>query len=102
MVPEFEFAPGEEQLHDRLLTYRNKLHAHSDSDFTNMELEIWRTPLPDGRSHDFLAARGGENLNFPEEEVQQIHRLLWKIRHHVDSALQDHPCSRDDLPVVNL
>ena len=102
MVPELELGPDERRLHEQLLTYRNKLHAHSDSDFTNMGLEIWRTPLSDGEFHDFLAVRGGESLNFEENEVDQIHRMLWKIRHHVDTALQAHPASRDGLPVIAI
>ncbi len=102
MVPELELEPQERRLHEQLLTYRNKLHAHSDGDFTNMGLEIWRTPLPDGEFHDFLAVRGGESLNFEENDVDRIHRMLWKIRHHVDTALQDHPASRDGLPVIAI
>ena len=43
-----------------------------------------------------------ESLNFEENEVDQIHRMLWKIRHHVDTALQAHPASRDGLPVIAI
>lgn len=102
MTPEMKLDSEEELLHDQLITFRNKLHAHSDSDYTKMNLEIWRTPLPDGRVHDFLAVHGGESLNFQEQEVSRIHNMLWKIRHHVDSALQNHPASREDFPVISI
>lgn len=102
MVPALELEPEEMRLHEQLLTYRNKLHAHSDSDFTNMSLEIWRTPLHDGEFYDFLAVSGGELLNFEENDVTQIHRMLWKIRHHIDDALQAHPASREGFPIIPM
>lgn len=98
--PGFEFDEGEEALHEKLLDCRNKLYAHSDGDHTLIVPEIWRTRLPEGGELDFLAIVGGESLIFSEREVEAIHKLLWKVRHHVDEAVQSHPAPRDQIPVV--
>lgn len=98
--PGFKLASSEAKIHSRLLDHRNKLHAHSDSSATHTRSEIWRSDLPDGSIFDFLAILGGERLVFDEGEVGVIHRLLWKIRHHVDLAVQSHPAPRDDVPIV--
>jgi hypothetical protein len=96
---EFKLEPEEKALHARMMDFRNRLHAHSDGDFTRIVLEIWRTPLPDGRSFDYLAANGGETLNFEEHELSAIHIFLWKVRHHLDTAIQEHPAPRDGIPI---
>lgn len=98
--PGFQINPGELAIHDKLVEYRNKLHAHSDGDFTQIKPEIWRSKLPNGSDHDFLAILGGESLVFTESEVQAIHTFLWKVRHHVDLAVQSHQAPRDGIPVV--
>lgn len=98
--PGFEFDEGEEALHEKLLDCRNKLYAHSDGDHTLIVPEIWRTRLPEGWELDFLAIVGGESLIFSEREVEAIYKLLWKVRHHVDKAVQSHPAPRDQIPVV--
>ena len=98
--PSFLLESSEAKLHIRLLDHRNKLHAHSDSDATKIRPEIWRSDLPDGSSFDFLAISGGEQLVFEQGEVEAIHRFLWKIRHHVDLAVQSHPAPRDGIPAV--
>lgn len=96
---DFKLKPDEEAVHDKMIGFRNKLHAHSDGDFTQIVPEIWRTFLPTGQAFDFIAAEGGETLNFTEDELQSIHTFLWKIRHHVDKAVQDHPAPRDHIPI---
>ena len=98
--PGFQIEPRELEIHNRLIEHRNKLHAHSDGDFTQIRPEIWRSKLPNGPDHDFLAILGGESLVFSEVEVNAIHRFLWKIRHHVDLAVQAHSAPRDGIPVV--
>lgn len=60
----FELLPEEKVLHDKMIELRNKLHAHSDDDFTSIEPQIWRTKLPNGANHDFRAILGGEQLYF--------------------------------------
>lgn len=62
--------------------------------------EVWRTPLPNGRNHDFLSITEGEQLIFEKSEVQAIHTFLWKVRHHVDETVQSHTAPPDDIPVV--
>ena len=98
--PGFQMEPSEATIHGKLINYRNKLHAHSDGDFTQIAPEIWRTRLPNGEDFDFLAVRRGENLVFTEHEAQVIHTFLWKVRHHIDDAIQSHPGPRDHIPVV--
>lgn len=98
--PGFQLESSEAKLHTQLLDHRNKLHAHSDSDATQIRSEIWRSDLPGGSSFDFLAILGGERLVFDQGEVEAIHHFLWKIRHHVDLAVQSHPAPRDGVPVV--
>ncbi len=98
--PGFQLGPDEAALHEKLLACRNKLHAHSDGDFTLIVPEIWRSEMPDGRNHDFLAMLGGESLVFSESEVRAIHPFLRKVRHYVDDAVQSHSASRADIPVV--
>lgn len=98
--PDFQLEPAEAVLHEKLLDCRNKLHAHSDGDSTMVVPEIWRSEMPDGGHLDFLAILGGESLVFSEAEVQAIHTFLWKVRHHVDNAVQSHPASRADIPIV--
>lgn len=98
--PGFQIEPSEVELHDKLIEYRNKLHAHSDGDFTQIRPEIWRSKMSNGLDHDFLAILGGESLVFTEVEVKAIHNFLWKVRHHVDLAVQSHPAPRDGIPVV--
>lgn len=95
----FALKSDEAALHEKMIELRNKLHAHSDGDFTRVVPEIWRSRMPDGKDFDFLAAQGGENLNFAEDEVQAIHKFLWKIRQFVDDAIQTHPAPRDAIPV---
>lgn len=98
--PGFELEPHEAVLHEKLMECRNKLHAHSDGDFTKIVPQIWRTEIDPGSIFDFLAILGGENLVFGEDEIAAIHTFLWKIRHHVDRAIQDHPAPRDGIPIV--
>lgn len=96
----FELTDAEKGIHQRLMDCRNQLHAHSDYAASMIRSEVWRTPLPDGRTLDFLSIVGGEQLVFEESEVQAIHTFLWKVRHHVDEAVQTHPAPRDDIPIV--
>lgn len=98
--PGFQIKPDEVEIHNRLIEHRNKLHAHSDGNFTQIRPEIWRSKMPSGPDHDFLAILGGESLVFSEVEVNAIHKFLWKVRHHVDMAVQSHPASRDGIPVM--
>jgi hypothetical protein len=100
LKPGFQLRPDETALHEKLLDCRNKLHAHSDGDFTKIVPQIWRSELPNGSHHDFLAILGGERLVFAEAEVRSIHTFLWKVRHYVDKAVQSHPAPRDGIPVV--
>ncbi len=100
--PAFDLEDAEAAIHARLLDYRNKLHAHSDGDATQIRPQIWRTELRDGAQHDFLAILGGESLVFEESEVAAIHSFLWKLRRHVDDAVQSHPAPRVGIPVVIL
>lgn len=100
--PGFQLEEAEAALHDKLINLRNKLHAHSDADATFIVPEVWRTQLPNGDSFDFLAVQGGESLVFQEEEVQAIHTFLWKVRHHLDEAIQAHPASREHVRVIDI
>ena len=98
--PDFEIKDSEKAIHERLCECRNQLHAHSDGAASLVHPEIWRTPLPGGRTFDFLSISGGEQLVFDQGEVKAIHKFLWKVRHHVDNAVQAHAAERDDFPVI--
>jgi hypothetical protein len=97
--PAFTLQPDEAALHAKMLEFRNKLYAHSDGDVTRITPEIWRFSIRERETWDFLASQGGEALNFEEEEVHAIHTFLWKVRHHIDEAIQAHPAPRDGIPV---
>lgn len=98
--PGLALTGAEKALHEKLYRLRNELHAHSDDSASLITSEIWRTRLPEGGTFDFLSIAGGEELVFTFDEVQAIHNFLWKVRHHVDNAVQTHPAPRDHLPVV--
>lgn len=98
--PAFQINEAEAALHSRMMDSRNRLHAHSDGDTTLIRPEIWRSDLPNGSTFDFLAIMGGEQLVFAENDVEAIHAFLWKLRHHVDNAVQSYPAPRDGIPIV--
>jgi hypothetical protein len=95
----FAMSDEENSLHEMLIDARNKTHAHSDGDHSDITASIWRSHLGEGRTFDFLSVEGGELLLFDQAQVQAIHTFLWKVRHHVDKAVQHHPALRDSLPV---
>lgn len=95
----FPMSAEENSLHEMLIDARNRTFAHSDSDHSDITASIWRTDLGEGRTFDFLSVEGGELLVFNQAQVQAIHAFLWKVRHHVDEAVQQHPAPRDALPV---
>ncbi|GFE77833.1 hypothetical protein NTCA1_54820 [Novosphingobium sp. TCA1] len=98
----FTLEPSERALHSRLIDSRNRLHAHSDDEHSDITGEILRSDLGDGRSFDFLSVFGGEWLFFDGGEVEAIHTFLWKVRSHVDKAVQNHPAPRDAFPVRKI
>ena len=95
----FAMSAEEISLHEMLIDFRNRIYAHSDDDHSDITASIWRSDLDDGRTFDFLSVEGGEMLRFEEAQVQAIHTFLWKVRHHVDEAVQHHPAPRHTLPV---
>jgi hypothetical protein len=99
LQPEFAMTAEERQMHDMLIDARNKTYAHSDGDHSDITASIWRSELGNGRMFDFLSVEGGELLLFSQAEVKAIHNFLWKVRYHVDEAVQNHPAPRDVLPV---
>lgn len=96
---EFALSAGETSLHEMLLEARNRSYAHSDGDHTDITAAIWRSDLGEGRTFDFLSVEGGELLLFDQAQVQAIHAFLWRVRDHVDRAVQRQPAPRDALPV---
>lgn len=98
---EFSLTDEEQALHDLLLQARNGLYAHSDDAFSDIRPEIWRSHLPGGRTFDFLNILGGEETLFTERQVEDCHRFLWKIRHHIGEAVQRHPRPAD-IPVREI
>lgn len=97
--PEFAMSAEEKQIHDLLINARDRTYAHSDDDHSEITASIWRSDLGEGRIFDFVSVEGGELLLFDQALVQAIHKFLWKVRHHVDEAVQQHPAPRDALPV---
>lgn len=95
----FAMSAEENSLHEMLIDARNRTYAHSDGDHSDITASIWRSDLGKGRTFDFLSVEGGELLLFDQAQVQAIHTFLWKVRHHVDEAVQHHPAPRDALPV---
>jgi hypothetical protein len=95
----FTMSAEENSLHEMLIAARNRTYAHSDDDHSDITASIWRTALGEGKTFDFLSVEGGELLLFNQAQVRAIHTFLWKVRHHVDEAVQHHPAPRDDLPV---
>lgn len=95
----FAMSGEENNLHGMLIDARNRTYAHSDGDHSGITASIWRTNLGEGRTFDFLSVEGGELLLFDQAQVQAIHTFLWKVRHHIDKAVQHHPAPKDDLPV---
>lgn len=89
----------EKILHKMLIESRNRIYAHSDGDYSDITASIWRSNFDEGRTFDFLSVEGGEMLLFDQAQVQAIHTFLWKVRHHVDEAVQHHPAPRDALPI---
>lgn len=92
----------EKILHNMLIDARNRNYAHSDGDHSDIRASIWRSDLGEGRTFDFLSIEGGELLLFDQAQVQAIHTFLWKVRHHVDKAVQQHPAPRDELPILPI
>lgn len=90
----------ENGLHEMLIDARNRTYAHSDGDHSDITASIWRSDLGKGRAFDFLSVEGGELLLFDQAQLQAIHTFLWKLRLHVDKAVQHHPAPRDALPVL--
>ncbi|QZH74632.1 MAG: hypothetical protein JY451_13360 [Erythrobacter sp.] len=90
---------AEKVLHQNLIDARNKVYAHSDADISDISGEVWKTSFPNKREFEFLAVTGGETTLFSEGECQQIHTFLWRLRHSISEALQDHPAPRDHFPV---
>lgn len=99
---EFTMAAEEQILHEMLIDARNRTYAHSDGDHSDITALIWRSDLGGGRTFDFLSVNGGELLLFDEAQVQSIHTFIWKVRHYVDKAVQNHPAPRDALPVFPI
>ncbi|WP_439486611.1 hypothetical protein [Blastomonas fulva] len=96
---EYAMSTEEKSLHEMLIDARNRIYAHSDGDRSDITASIWRSNFGHGRTFDFLSVEGGEMLLFEEAHVQAIHTFLWKVRHHIDEAVQHHPAPRDALPV---
>ena len=99
---EFAMSAEEKILHKMLIDARNRTYAHSDGDHSDITASIWRSDVGEGRTFDFLSIEGGELLLFDQARVQAIHTFLWKVRHHVDKAVQHHPAPRDALPVLPI
>lgn len=96
---DFAISAEENGLHEMLIKARNRTYAHSDGDHSDITASIWRSDFGEGGTFDFLSVEGGELLIFDKTQVQAIHTLLWKVRHHVDKAVQHHPAPRNGLPV---
>lgn len=92
----------EKTLHEKLITHRNKLHAHSDADFIDIRKQVWSTALPEGRSFDYVVPRFDEGLRFDEGEVNAIHKFLWRARAALDEAVQKAPASREGFQVIDI
>ena len=95
----FAMSVEENSLHDMLIDARNRTYAHSDGDQSDITASIWRTDLGEGGTFDFLSVERGELLIFDQAQVRAIHTFLWKVRHHIDEAVQHHPAPRYALPV---
>lgn len=99
LLPNFALTSEESDLHEKLINQRNRLHAHSDGDFTQLRLEIWRTDIGGGQSFDYVRPQGGEALNFSEDELWKIYQFLWRLRHHVAERLQDQLSLAEGAPI---
>lgn len=102
LLRNFDLTADERELHEKLIQQRNKLHAHSDGDFTQMRLEIWRTDVGNGHTFDYLRPQGGEALNFSEDELWKLYQFLWRLRHHVGETLQAHVSLVKDVPFIQI
>lgn len=99
---DFAMSVEEKILHEMLIDARNRIYAHSDSDRSDITASIWRSDLGEGKTFDFLSIEGGELLLFDQTQVQAMHTFLWRIRYHVDKAVQHHPAARDALPILPI
>ncbi|MEW9855169.1 hypothetical protein [Novosphingobium sp. M1R2S20] len=91
----------EKILHKMLIDARDRTYAHSDGDHSDITGSIWRSDLGEGRT-SILSMEGGELLLFDQGQVQAIHTFPWKVRHHVDKAVQHYPAPRDALPILTI
>lgn len=81
---------GEETaLHEKFVTLRNRVYAHTDADYASFRTLLLQSEIGDGGpDFNFIMPRFDEGLRLTQQEVFAAYKLLHRIVAAVSEALQ--------------